>query len=345
MRRLVVLLISIAIPALASAHHSFSEFDQSRTILISGTLTDYAWQNPHVKLKVEADLDGKTVTWDVECHSIGILSRAAFDPNTFKVGDKVSVAGTPSRATPNRMFATNVLLPSGREVVLAPGVPPHWQTTAAPFAPPGAPPGAAAAEPPTKGLFKVWGSSFADPRGGPAGLWMGISPSSLTPAAKSALAAWDPIHDTVARGCEPKGVPTIMEQPYGLAFEDHGATIALKLEEYDTLRTIHLSDGAAAPAAKSLLGYSVGRWDGSTLVVTTTGISWRYISPDGLPLGPSARLEERFTPADDGKRLDYTVTITDADTFTKPAVLERFWVWSPTERVRPYECGQRQSTR
>jgi hypothetical protein len=344
MRRLVALLILIAIPALASAHHSFSEFDQSRTILISGTLTDYAWQNPHVKLKVEADLDGKTVTWDVECHSIGILSRAAFDPNTFKVGDKVSVAGTPSRATPNRMFATNVLLPSGREVVLAPGVPPRWQTTAAPLAPPGPPPGATV-EPPTKGLFKVWGSSFADPRGGPAGLWMGMSPSSLTPAAKSALASWDPIHDTVARGCEPKGMPTIMEQPYGLAFEDHGATITLKLEEYDTLRTIHVSDGAAVPAAKSLLGYSVGRWDGSTLVVTTTGISWRYVSPDGLPLGPSARLEERFTPADDGKRLDYTVTITDPDTFTKPVALERFWVWSPTERVRPYECGQRQSTR
>jgi uncharacterized protein DUF6152 len=77
MRRLVALLVSIAVPALASAHHSFSEFDQSRTIQISGTLTDYAWQNPHVKLKVEAELDGKTVTWDIECHSIGVLSRVA----------------------------------------------------------------------------------------------------------------------------------------------------------------------------------------------------------------------------------------------------------------------------
>jgi len=150
------------------------------------------------------------------------------------------------------------------------------------------------------------------------------------------------VHDTIARGCEPKGMPTIMEQPYGLAFEDHGATIAVRIEEYDSLRTIHISDGAAAPAAKSLLGYSVGKWEGETLVVTTTGVSWPYISPDGLPQGPSSRLEERFTPTADGKRLNYTLTVTDPDTFTMPVTLKRAWVWRADEAVRPYQCGQRQ---
>ena len=65
-------------------------------------------------------------------------------------------------------------------------------------------------------------------------------------------------------------------------------------------------------------------------------------SPDGLPLGPSSRLEERFTPAADGKRLDYTITIDDPDTFTMPVSLKRLWIWRPDERVRPYECGTRQ---
>src|SRR5262249_41487750 len=148
---------------------------------------------------------------------------------------------------------------------------------------------------------------------------------------------------TVARDCIPKGMPTIMEQPYGLQFEDRGTTIVLRIEEYDTVRTIHMSDGSAPSTAKSLLGYSSGKWEGKTLVVTTTGISWPYIAPNGLPQGPSSRLAERFTPAADGKRLAYTLTITDPDTFTTPPVLKRAWVWRADERLRRYACGTRQA--
>jgi hypothetical protein len=308
MRLAAAALTSLALPSLAYAHHSFTEFDQARTIQISGTLKDVAWQNPHVRLRVESIENGTAVTWDVETSSIGILTRAHFDPKSLRVGDKVSVAGSPSKAAPNRMFGMNVLLPSGQELVMLPGARLQWQTSTTRVAPP---PAQGGGEPPTKGIFKVWGSSFDDPEAQPGALWAGIS--SLTPAATKALAAWDPVHDTITPGCEPKGMPTIMEQPYGLAFEDHGATIALRLEEYDTVRTIHLSDGAAAPATKSLLGHSVGKWDGPTLVVATTGISWPYIAANGLPQGPSSRLEERFTPSPDGKRLAYTLTITDPD--------------------------------
>jgi hypothetical protein len=77
-------------------------------------------------------------------------------------------------------------------------------------------------------------------------------------------------------------------------------------------------DSKSAAPAKSLLGYSVGRWDGDTLIVSTTAISWPYISSGGLPRGPASRLEEHFTPAPDGKRLAYTLIITDPDTFTTP---------------------------
>ncbi len=163
----------------------------------------------------------------------------------------------------------------------------------------------------------------------------------LIPAETNALEAWDPVPDNVARECVPKGMPTIMEQPYGMAFEDRGSTILLRIEEYDTVRTIHLTDGAPAPASKSLLGHSVGHWEGRVLVVTTTGISWPYISPAGLPQGPKSQLVERFTPSADGKRLEYAVTVTDPDTFTAPVVLKRAWVWNPAETVQSYSCGKR----
>ena len=338
-RVLVALAICFGLSSITSAHHSFSEFDQRKTIEISGTLSDVAWQNPHVRLKVQSVEAGRVVTWDIECHSVGVLSRTSIDAKALKVGDKVKVAGNPSKASPVRMFATNVLTSAGQELVMQPRTQPRWNADAKV---PG--PAVAAnpqAVPPVVGIFHVWSSSFEDPTTGPFALWSGNM--SLTASAKKALAAWDPVHDTIAKGCDPKGMPTIMEQPYGMAFEDHGKTILLRLEEYDSVRTIHMSDGVPAPATKSLLGHSVGRWEGADLVVTTTGVSWKYIAPNGLPQGPSSRMVERFTLAQDGKRLEYTVTITDPDTFTTPAVLKRAWVFRPTERVQKYSCGTRRA--
>ena len=42
-------------------------------------------------------------------------------------------------------------------------------------------------------------------------------------------------------------MPTIMEQPYPMEFMDRGQTILLRLEEYDTTRTIHLDAEPAEP--------------------------------------------------------------------------------------------------
>ena len=238
------------------------------------------------------------------------------------------------------MFATNALVANGKEVIVAPGTSPRWGGAAPPTPPAQV---ANADPPPVKGLFHVWASSFTDPAAGPFALWNGKM--QLTAAAKKALATWDPVRQTIAKGCEPKGMPTIMEQPYGLAFEDLEKTIAIRIEEYDTVRVVHMSDGVAVPKTKSLLGHSAGRWEGTTLVVTTTGISWPYIAPTGLPQGPSSSMVERFTPSQDSTRLEYTVTITDPDTFTVPAVLKRAWVWNPNERVQKYGCGQRQNGR
>ena len=340
MCRLLILLAAVLLPAsLANAHHSFAEFDQDRTIEVAGTLTDVVWQNPHVKLRVQSTDRGKAVIWDIECHSVGILSRSNVDVKTLKIGDQVKVAGNPSKTSPARMFATNVLTSSGTELVIAPGTKARWTSGKNAFGP--ARPGQATTQPTTAGLFKAWSSSMGDPAAGPFSLWAVDMP--LTPAAKKALAAWDPVRQSIVHGCDPKGMPTIMEQPYGMQFEDRGATILLRLEEYDTTRTIHVSDGVPVPTTKSLLGHSVGKWDGTTLVVTTTGISWPYIAPNGLPQGPSSRMVERFTPAADGKRLEYSVTITDPDTFTTPALLKRAWVWTPGESVHRYDCGRRRS--
>ena len=134
-------------------------------------------------------------------------------------------------------------------------------------------------------------------------------------------------------------MPTIMEQPYPMEFVERRGDILLRLEEYDTVRTIHMKAGAGTnPTVPPLLGYSVGRWDRNTLVVTTTRTNWRHFNTVGIPLGAAAEMVERFTPTADGSRLDYELTVTDPETFTKPVVLRKHWIWLPDIKISPYRC-------
>jgi hypothetical protein len=176
----------------------------------------------------------------------------------------------------------------------------------------------------------VWSTKFDEP----GGLWRRDYP--LTDAARRARAAFNPLTDTVAPGCRPKGMPTIMEQPYPIEFVNKGDTILLRMEEYDTVRTISMSPSANVDSLpKRLLGRSKGRWEGDTLVVSTSRIDWPYLDSSGVPQGPSSSIVERFTATGDGTRLQYTMTITDPATFTEPVELKRSWVWRPGETVKP----------
>ena len=321
-----------------AAHHSGSEYDRT-TIEIEGQLLEVAWQNPHVHFIVRAaDPSGKTLTWDVEANSLSILRRTDATPENLRVGDTVKVAGTPSRRAPNRMWAMNILAANGREIVLGPGIQPRWTATAAGSKSTWFEGGTAVNK--TAGLFRVWSTKFGEP----GGLWRRDYP--LTEAARKTRAAFNPLTDSVAPGCRPKGMPTIMEQPYPMEFVNKGDTILLRLEEYDTVRTIDMAASAKVESLpKTLLGRSKGRWDGDTLVVTTSHIDWPYFDSSGVPQGPSSTIVERFTPTSDGTRLNYTLTMTDPATFTEPVELRRSWVWRPSEVVRPYECVETSRSR
>ena len=320
----VLVVWGVALGAGLRAHHSGSEYDR-RTIEIEGRLVEVAWQNPHVHFLVRTtDPSGKPVIWDIEANSLSIMRRTDATPETLKVGDVIKVAGTPSRQNPTRMWAMNILAANGREIVLGPGIQPRWRTTAAGSKSTWFEGGTAADT--SAGIFRVWSTKFGEP----GGLWRRDYP----------------LTDTVAPGCRPKGMPTIMEQPYPLEFVRKGETILLRLEEYDSVRTIDMAPASKVDTLpKTLLGRSKGRWEGPTLVVTTSRIDWPYLDPSGIPLGTSATIIERFTPAPDGTRLGYTMTVTDPATFTQPLELTRSWVWRPGETVKAYNCVEPRAAR
>ena len=116
-----------------------------------------------------------------------------------------------------------------------------------------------------------------------------------------------------------------------------GERIILRLEEYDTVRTVHMGDDAPVPAPGPL-GHSTGHWDGTTLVVQTEQINWGHFDQAGIPMSAAVSTTEYFSPGDDGGRLDYRIVVTDPATFTKPVELTKFWLNVPGVSVQAYAC-------
>jgi len=131
-----------------------------------------------------------------------------------------------------------------------------------------------------------------------------------------------------------------MDNPFPLEFVERANDIVLRLEEWDTVRTIHMggnADPAAQPATP--LGYAVGRWENGALIVATSRIDWPYFDDVGTPQSADVRTLERFWLDDDGSRLNYSITITDSTTFTGPVSFTGYWVWAPGQEIKPYNCA------
>ena len=77
------------------------------------------------------------------------------------------------------------------------------------------------------------------------------------------------------------------------------------------------------------LGYSIGRWDGDWLVVTTAGFNDKaWLDSAGHPQTESLRITERMRRRDFG-HMDYEITIDDPKAFTKPFTIKRERLLAP----------------
>jgi hypothetical protein len=335
--------VALALPGVAAAHHSFfGRFDTETLVELEGEVTDVLWRNPHAYLGVVVD----GVVWEVETSSLTVLKRMGIEQGTIRVGDRIRIAANPPVGDKKEMYARHVLLPDGRELLMNVGLTPRWTERSRAVGDESllmAREGDGSR--PDLGIFRVWSHTRTIARLFPevTDASVDINAYPLTPAARAQLAEFDRGTDNPTANCVPKGMPTIMEAPYPIEFvrQDNG-DILLKLEEYDLARYIYMNPGAARElTVPTPLGDSVGRWDGATLVVTTTRISWPFFSQLGIRQSPAVEIVERFTPSADGARLDYEMTVTDPATFTRPVVLRQHWLWLPSVTLLPYECTVR----
>jgi hypothetical protein len=118
--RLVMLIVLSNLLAGASlvAHHSFAaEFDASKAVRITGTLTRIEWTNPHSYFHVDAKSDtGVIEAWTCEAGAPGALSRRGFKRGDLRIGDTLVVDGYRAKDGSRLMDARRVTLPNGRVV-------------------------------------------------------------------------------------------------------------------------------------------------------------------------------------------------------------------------------------
>jgi len=325
----------------AQAHHSQAGiFDSRKTIEVTGVVRSVSWRNPHGQILLSVkDEKGVETIWDAETASISILRNRGVDVSgrPIRVGDRVTIAGSPSVRARPEILARSVLLPSGNEFTF--GSPNAYFAAGKAGRLVGSAKvsgDVAAATAKADGLFRVWSTIMSDPAAFP--MFKGGYP--LSAAGKAGLAKWNPRNNILLK-CGTKGTPLIMISPLPMDFTKQGDTIIMRLEEYDSVRTIHMSPKAVAPAAHTLFGFSRGRWEGTALVVETDHIAAGYFDHEGTPQSNQIKTVERFIPNADYSRLDYVLTTTDPVNFTRTFELKRYFVWKPENRVSPYECLDR----
>ena len=333
--------LAVFLSAQASAHHTWAvDYDTTSVIEIRGIISSITWVNPHVRFQVMVDEGTNSEqTWNIAGTSVSNLARMNVTKDILSVGDEVRMAGWAARRSDHGMYMVNLLLPDGREAVFQGNAEPRWsEELVGNRDNPAADIDEANLSAPDS-IFAVWvtGSRTLHPRA--------TEDFPLSDRARVAIANYNPETDDPFGSCSPKGGSAVVDAPYPVALEDHGETIVFRLEEYDTVRTIHLTDiHDDRNVEPSLLGFSTGFWEGDTLLVTTTKIDYPFLHigsvPDYIPQSQYARMQETFRFSAEETRMYYTLTVTDTEMLSEPLVMRKYFEWRPGETVQPYSCNE-----
>ena len=127
--------------------------------------------------------------------------------------------------------------------------------------------------------------------------------------------------DDPVTNCLPGGPSDMLSTTYRIM--QSPAVVALLYENgTGRYRQIYM-DGRTLPVDPNptWLGYSVGRWEGDTLVVESAGFNDRtWLDRAGHPHSEKLRVTERFRRVDFG-HVEYQITFDDPETLTRPLSL------------------------
>lgn len=202
-------------------------------------------------------------------------------------------------------------------------------------------------------------SAAPTPSGDLSGVWMlqsrgpmrsiSKTPPPMTPAGQAKFQANKPGfgpravpggNDPIGT-CDPLGIPRALLSPRAFQFVQLPNRMLMFFESYRTWRDIWM-DGRPLPAdppVARFFGYSVGKWQGDTFVVDSTGFDERsWTDALGDPHSDAMHLQERYRRVDHNT-LEVTMTLEDPKIYTKPWVSDKFiWKLQPDQALDEDFC-------
>jgi uncharacterized protein DUF6152 len=115
--------VLVVMAGAAFAHHSAPVFYKvDERITVSGTVTEFRFNNPHAILKFDVvAANGEKQQWTAETTSPSILRRRGWSQASFAPGDKVKLEGMPSQDGSYLMRITRAFREDGTEIGIPAG--------------------------------------------------------------------------------------------------------------------------------------------------------------------------------------------------------------------------------
>lgn len=139
--------------------------------------------------------------------------------------------------------------------------------------------------------------------------------------------------------CYLPGVPRATYMPHPFQIVQSPKAILFAYQYAGAVRNIYMEDPGPAPA-DSWMGWSVGRWDGDSLVIDVTSLNDQtWFDRAGNFHSDALHVVERYTPMGPN-HLQYEATIEDPNVFTRPWKISMplYRRMEKTARVMEFKC-------
>ena len=172
------------------------------------------------------------------------------------------------------------------------------------------------AHPAKQGPVVALGAAFSVPPG------IGVIEGDELPYLPEALAKrnangadWTKLDPEIK--CFMPGIPRATYMPYPFQIVQSAENVIFTYEYASASRIVRMNSQEKSPAP-AWMGWSLGRWDGETLVIDVTDhMAETWFERAGNHHSDALKVTERYT-AIDANTLQYEATIDDAKTFLKP---------------------------
>jgi hypothetical protein len=204
------------------------------------------------------------------------------------------------------------------------------------------------AKPRPKAPFNVTGTwfidlrrSFADFRFGPPYPEFFEPGQTAMRESEEARKKGVPYRDSIGQ-CYPAGMPMIMTRVWPINMIQLPTAVFMNFGFTNSMRFIY-TDGRDFTDADTVVytynGESIGKWEGSALVVKT-----KYFEPNehyidgGIPISDQFEMTERFTMLDGGKTLQIDYTMTDPKMWKGEWKSTKRWLRMDESDIPEVEC-------